>query len=440
MGLLFPSQPQITLHSNLEGWASQVGFPKPHSPFSDKLINSFSIVLYDKMNKTALTMIFIILLISSTSGVRYFDPNEPQDFNTGRYYIEEIPYQQAPNLYASNPSGKDFVLSSINNVFPSYSNIDLVSDGNIVITIDPLNSKITFGFDANASYGDLNDINAYWGKIDVPIGTDPEPEKRFDTLTLTSSNGSMIITGNATTDSVDFIVTPVVVADQNLWEGITGDVGSVIAGTPTSTLIIAGGTNIATEVIISTPSTATLTINVDGNLVNGGDADSLHIHPNLNNPEVMFSGFWTGFGGIGAGQTIPLKTFSANDFSSSDIVRITIYTEKVNGIPPTSAVISFRITGVTNPVLVQASTSSTIEFVQSHLRIWQDQSINDLVDSTAFWDNGNNTFQSLTQASADTNTANWITTGWTANIFLSAVPIGQQPTGWAIIERIKRVV
>lgn len=43
--------------------------------------------------------------------------------------------------------------------------------------------------------------------IDCPSGTDPVADATADTLTLTSSDGSFGITGNSTTDTIDFTAT-----------------------------------------------------------------------------------------------------------------------------------------------------------------------------------------------------------------------------------------
>jgi len=49
---------------------------------------------------------------------------------------------------------------------------------------------------------DQNDVKT-WGKVDASAGTDPEPDYFYDTLTFISGDGSITITGNAATDTLD---------------------------------------------------------------------------------------------------------------------------------------------------------------------------------------------------------------------------------------------
>lgn len=51
-------------------------------------------------------------------------------------------------------------------------------------------------------------VGPAFGIIQVPFGTNPVADTATDTLTFTSSNSSVVITGDATTDTVDFTVNP----------------------------------------------------------------------------------------------------------------------------------------------------------------------------------------------------------------------------------------
>lgn len=152
-------------------------------------------------------------------------------------------------------------------------------------------------------------------------------------------------------------------------------------------------------------------------------------------PKVMYSDFWTGDVGEDAAQTIALKTFAAGDFATTDLLRVRLYTYKTTA----TANIFFRITGVTSAVDVSASETTSATDVQTNLSVWQSQTTSDNLQWSGFWDNGDDVYKSDAIGGGDTNTADWITTAWTANIRLTDVKSGQTPTGHAIIERIQQV-
>lgn len=89
--------------------------------------------------------------------------------------------------------------------------------------------------------------------IQTPAGSSPTATGPLDTLTLTSSDGSVSITGNALTDTIDFKVSPTfsVVSSVNCTDGtlvISPNTGAVIAARAaiTGDVSVPAGSNVAT--------------------------------------------------------------------------------------------------------------------------------------------------------------------------------------------------
>lgn len=106
-------------------------------------------------------IVFLILLLTATTvSSRYVAPYDSRDLNTLEYYPQGVGPTPTGYTVQASPSQLNF----INWVTPSYKNIDLISDGNIEITPDFVNSTIKIGFspdvNLNGSTSSISDTNA----------------------------------------------------------------------------------------------------------------------------------------------------------------------------------------------------------------------------------------------------------------------------------------
>lgn len=142
-----------------------------------------------------------------------------------------------PNLSGTN-TGDQNIWSQI--TCPSGTNptpdstsdtLTLTTDSNLTITGDSSTDTIAFAI-PNLSGTNTGDQNI-WSTIDCPAGSDPAPDGTSDTLTLTSDDGNLVITGNSTTDTIDFSLNTEVQVDDKLEAGDPGSEGSgvVVNGT-----------------------------------------------------------------------------------------------------------------------------------------------------------------------------------------------------------------
>lgn len=158
------------------------------------------------MKKIAIILLSLFFALSVFA--LYVDDVGPSDPGQDRFIDQDDPRQHEPGRFIDEVSYTPQV-NSINYVFPTLQNIDLIGDENILIETDPLNSRINFSFigdprDINADINVLSTIKT-WGKIYTTAGTYPEPDAYYWDLNLISSDGSITITGDATNDKIDMV-------------------------------------------------------------------------------------------------------------------------------------------------------------------------------------------------------------------------------------------
>ena len=146
--------------------------------------------------------------------------------------------------------------------------------------------------------------------INTPLGTDPVADSPIDILNLTSSDGSVIITGDATTDTVGFKV-DTLVTDQNLFETISTPNGtSPVADSPTDTLNLISSDNSIT--ITGNAVTDTVDFTVDQGSLDYGT-------PVTQNPDIANTeGISTEIARADHIHNIPADTAIGLDASSSN--------------------------------------------------------------------------------------------------------------------------
>lgn len=110
-------------------------------------------------------------------------------------------------------------------------------------------------------------VGPAFGVIQVPNGTNPVATVPTDTLTFTSSNSSVIITGNSSTDTVDFAVTPF--SFPILAPNGTANAPSYSFSSSPTTGMYSSGTNLLD---FSTNGVDRWRIDASGNLVPAADA------------------------------------------------------------------------------------------------------------------------------------------------------------------------
>jgi hypothetical protein len=91
----------------------------------------------------------------------------------------------------------------------------------MAVKFDPLTGKLS------VSSGDASSFKT----VQVPTGTSPVATSGSDTLTLTSGDGSITVTGNATTDTVDLKTA------SSLWPAVQADTCGDTIGTSQATLV-----------------------------------------------------------------------------------------------------------------------------------------------------------------------------------------------------------
>ena len=112
---------------------------------------------------------------------------------------------------------------------------------NIVVTLPSTSGTLAYGGGSSDSFS----------TIQTPLGTSPVATSPTDTLTLTSSNGSVSITGNSGTDTVDFVVA----SSPSFTGALSGDV----TGTQSATVVSTVGGKTASAVATSVNDTVAAT-------------------------------------------------------------------------------------------------------------------------------------------------------------------------------------
>lgn len=129
------------------------------------------------------------------------------------------------------------------------------SDGNITITGTSGTDTVDFTI-PNLSGTNTGDQNLFQ-TIACDAGTNPVADSTTDTLTLTSSDSSVTITGTSGTDTVDFAVSPSSIGVLAFTTIAVSGESDVVADSATDTLTLASSGKIS---ITTTPGTDTVTI------------------------------------------------------------------------------------------------------------------------------------------------------------------------------------
>ena len=132
-----------------------------------------------------------------------------------------------------------------------------------------------------------------------------------DTLTLSAGSGITLGTDPAT-DTIT-ITSTAIQSDQNLFETIVGDTGSVIANNATDTLNIIGGTDIETSI-----SGDTLTINYTG--LGGGGGGNAFTNIAVSGQSTVIADSTTDTLNLVAGSGIVITTNDTNDQLTFSVV------------------------------------------------------------------------------------------------------------------------
>jgi hypothetical protein len=146
---------------------------------------------------------------------------------------------------------------------------DIASDNsNGVVIQDVAFNFDTFGHVTGATVGTVDLDNRYYAftTIGVPEGANVEADAYNDTLTFVSNDGSVRISGNSTSDTINFEVIESAI-DIFILDADSGTPETVNGG---DTVTIAGGVGLSTVV----GATDTVTINIDNTGVSAGNYGS----------------------------------------------------------------------------------------------------------------------------------------------------------------------
>lgn len=181
----------------------------------------------------------------------------------------EIEYTAPSNQDRLNKTGvsddEDFAVCDANNVLKQVKfEVNPTNNDPATVTI-----KVDVAADQTIDLSSLAGGGNSFGIVQTPVGTSPTADQATDTLILTTSDNTLVVTGNSTTDTIDLTV-GANLANANIAAGAAIARSKLATGTASRVVVNDGSGALSDSAVTSTALANLPTASIIGTINGGG--------------------------------------------------------------------------------------------------------------------------------------------------------------------------